>query len=263
MQRRFHCALGREKLIPKILHLCWLSGEPYPKEVQKCLDTWKEKLPDYSIMLWDLSKVDVNVCNWTKQAYDKKRYAYVADYVRFFALYNYGGIYLDSDVEVLKSFDDLLEQDFFFGFEYTSIPEAAVIGASKGLLWIKNCLDWYLENEYLDQQGKECPIVAPLILRHGLESTFNNKLIDNGEIQTLQGGKIYPYDYFSANNLYTGKKIISERTYSVHNFNTGCLEKNIIDKAKKQIHFVFIKLLGKNRYNKVKYKLHNLIYKQI
>ena len=106
-------------MITKILHLCWLSGDPYSTEVQKCLDSWKEKLPDYTVMLWDLSKVDVNVCNWTKQAFEKKKYAYVADYVRFYALYNYGGIYLDSDVEVLKSFDDLLNQDFFFGFEYT------------------------------------------------------------------------------------------------------------------------------------------------
>ena len=155
-----------ENGIPKILHLCWLSGEPFPEDIQKCLASWKEKLPDYSVMLWDLSKVDVNVCSWTKQAWEKKKYAFVSDYVRFYALYNYGGIYLDSDVEVFKSFDDLLDQDFFFCFEYTGIPEAAVIGARKGLSWLKSCLDWYLENDYLDQEERERQIVAPLILRN-------------------------------------------------------------------------------------------------
>ena len=247
-------------MITKILHLCWLSGDPYSTEVQKCLDSWKEKLPDYTVMLWDLSKVDVNVCNWTKQAFEKKKYAYVADYVRFYALYNYGGIYLDSDVEVLKSFDDLLNQDFFFGFEYTSIPEAAVIGAAKGQPWIKTCLDWYLNNDFLDKKGKTRQIVAPLILRYCFESTLKCKLIDNGQIQSFLGGKVYPYDYFSVKNLYTGQKLSTKNSYSVHNFNTGCQEKDFTDKAKKQIHKLLIKRLGKNRYNKAKYKLQKIIY---
>ncbi|MCR4899972.1 MAG: hypothetical protein K5907_04060 [Treponema sp.] len=247
-------------MIPKILHLCWLSGDPYPEEVKKCLDSWKEKLPDYTVMLWDLSKVDVNVCNWTKQAWEKKRYAYVADYVRFFALYNYGGIYLDSDVEVLKSFDDLLNQDFFFGFEYSSIPEAAVIGAIKGQTWVKTCLDWYLRNDYLDQKGNERQIVAPLILRHCFESTMQCKLIDNEKMQVVQGGTIYSYEYFSARNMYTGKNLISENTYSLHHFNTGWLKEDVKVKTKRVIHAVLIKVLGKNGYNKAMYKIRNIIH---
>lgn len=247
-------------MIPKILHLCWLSGEPYPREIQKCLDTWKEKLSDYSIMLWDLSKVDINVCNWTKQAYDKKKYAFVADYVRFYALYNYGGIYLDSDVEVLRKFDDLLAQDFFFGFEYTAVPEAAVVGANKGLPWIKTCLDWYLNNDYLDQNGSERQVIAPLVLKYGFESTLNYELFDTGDVQLVHGGTVYPYDYFSAWNGYTETALISERTYSVHHFYSAWLKKGLALKATRKMHVLLIKMLGKQRYNKAMNKIRNVLH---
>ena len=88
--------------IPKIIHLCWLSGDPYPEKIQTCIDSWKKNLPDWEIMIWDTNKFDVNSTEWTKQAFAEKKYAFVADYIRFYALYNYGGVYLDSDVEVLK-----------------------------------------------------------------------------------------------------------------------------------------------------------------
>lgn len=248
-------------MISKILHLCWLSGDPYPQEIQKCLDSWKEKLPDYSVMLWDSSKVDVNVCNWTKQAYEKKKYAFVSDYVRFYALYNYGGIYLDSDVEVLKSFDDLLDQEFFFGYEYTALPEAAVVGTEKGLPWIKKCLEWYLKNDFLDHKGKERQIIAPLILKYGFESTIHYKLIDNYHVQNVCGGKIYPCEYFSPRNGYNNKYYISDKTYSVHHFKTAWLKKNWAVKIKKIFHLLFRIILGKDVYNKLMYKLRNFIYK--
>ncbi len=252
-----------EGLIPKILHFCWLSGEPYPKEIQKCLNSWKEKLPEYTLMLWDTSKVDVNVCNWTKQAYEKKKYAFVSDYVRFYALYNYGGIYLDTDVEVIKSFDDLLNQEFFFSFEYTTIPEAAVIGAKKGLPWIKTCMDWYLKNDFFDKDGKERHIVAPLVLKYGFETTLKNTLFDTCEVQKLKGGTVYPFEYFSAWNYYTDKKIITENTYSVHQFFSSWLNINCKVKLKKRLHVLVIKLLGKKRYNKIKYKMRNTMWREI
>ena len=85
-------------MIPKIIHWCWLSGDPYPPKIQACLDTWKKVLPDYEIILWDTNRFDVNSTPWTKQAFEVKKYPFVADYIRLYAIYNYGGIYLDSDV---------------------------------------------------------------------------------------------------------------------------------------------------------------------
>ena len=104
-------------MIPKIIHLCWLSGDPYPPKIAKCLETWKKHLADYEIILWDTNRFDLNSSIWVRQAFEKKKYAFAADFIRFYALYHFGGIYLDSDVEVLKSFDDLLDLPYFMGVE--------------------------------------------------------------------------------------------------------------------------------------------------
>lgn len=96
-------------MIPKRIHLCWLSGDPYPQKIQKCIDSWKIHLPDYEIMLWDLKRFDIAQVPWVEQAFQGQEVCFCRDYIRLYALYNYGGIYLDSDVEVLKSFDPLLD----------------------------------------------------------------------------------------------------------------------------------------------------------
>ena len=116
-------------MIPKIIHLCWLSGDAYPAKIAKCLKTWRQHLPDYEIMLWDTQRFDMNSSQWVRQAFECKKYAFAADYIRFYALYHHGGIYLDSDVEVLKSFDDLLDLPYFVGAEKAQTPEAAIMGA--------------------------------------------------------------------------------------------------------------------------------------
>ena len=120
-------------MIPKIIHLCWLSGDPYPKKIQYCIDSWKKYLPDYEIMLWDTKRFDVNSLLWTKQAFEAGKYAFAADYIRLYAVYNYGGIYFDSDVEVIKSFDELLNLPYFVGAEAgPEGVELAAFGAEKG-----------------------------------------------------------------------------------------------------------------------------------
>ena len=115
-------------MIPKRIHLCWLSGDPYPAKIGKCLASWKKHLPDYEVVLWDTKRFDLESSPWVKQAFEAKKYAFAADYIRFYALYNYGGIYLDSDVEVLRSFDPLLGLPYFAGAETAGTIEAAVLG---------------------------------------------------------------------------------------------------------------------------------------
>ena len=95
-------------MIPKIIHYCWLSDDPVPSDLQKYMRTWKEKLPDYEFMKWDFNRFDKQSSKWVAQAFDNKKYAFAADYIRLYALYNYGGIYLDMDVEVLKSYNPFL-----------------------------------------------------------------------------------------------------------------------------------------------------------
>src|SRR5690606_40794226 len=100
-------------MIPKKIHFCWLSGDEYPDLIKKCVNTWKEKLPDYEFILWDTNRFDLDSNIWVKQAFETKKYAFAADYIRLYAVYNYGGIYLDTDVEVIKSFEDLLDLPYF------------------------------------------------------------------------------------------------------------------------------------------------------
>lgn len=104
-------------MIPRIIHICWLSGDPYPDLIKECIKSVKKHLPEYDIIVWDRTQFDIESCIWVKQAFENRKYAFAADYIRFYALYKYGGIYLDADVEVLKSFDNLLNQTYILGEE--------------------------------------------------------------------------------------------------------------------------------------------------
>ena len=104
-------------MIPKIIHYCWLSNDPIPQKLKECMETWKEKLPDYEFILWNFDRFDKNSSIWVQQAFDNKKYAFAADYIRLFAIYNYGGIYMDMDIEVLKDFESLLNQNLMIAYE--------------------------------------------------------------------------------------------------------------------------------------------------
>lgn len=249
-------------MIPKIIHFCWLSEEEYPVKIQSCIETWKKIMPDYEFKLWDRQAFDIEKLSWTRQAYDKKKYAYAADYIRFYALYNYGGIYLDSDVEVLRRFDDLLDQDFFFGYEYTGNPEAAVVGAKKELKWIKCCMEWYENKDYNDYVKLNKCIIAPLILQKGFEDTYHIKLLDDNKFHKYHNGSIYPFVYFSPKNGFSGEILKNENTYTIHHFNSSWLDINTVSlKIRHRIHITLIKLLGKVTYNKLMYIIRKILHK--
>ena len=241
-------------MIPKILHLCWLSGDNYPKDIEYYISTWKEKLPDYEIKVWSKDTFDISSVKWVKESFEAKKYAFAADYIRFWALYNYGGIYLDSDVEVLKSFDDFLSEKSFIGFEYLNIPEAAVIGAEKGSKWIKYALDWYNNKSFYYENGEMKRDVCPILVRLALKSYFNCNFFDNGKIQYLDGLTLYPYFYFSPKNYFTGKIKIRKETVCIHRF-ASAWEKKKKRKWTLVVHTICIALIGK--------QLHDRLYKLI
>ncbi len=242
-------------MIPKIIHFCWLSGEPYPETIKNCLKSWEKKLPGYEIILWDTKRFDIDSVQWVKEAFSVKKYAFAADYIRFYALYNYGGIYLDSDVEVLRSFDKLLENKCFFGFEYTAMPEAAVIGCEKGLDWCKKALSFYEKKNFINQNGSYNQIIAPLVFKYAFESKYKISLIDENKIISKNGIKIFPFDYFSPKNGFTGKILKTKNTYTIHHFNSAWLKKGVKTSLKKKVHLFLIAVLGKKNYNKFLYKI--------
>lgn len=231
-------------MIPKILHLCWLSGNPYPELISKCIKSWECHLPDYKIIVWDKNKFDVNACTWVKQAYEKKKYAFAADYIRFYALYNHGGIYLDADVEVLKSFDPLLNRSYILGEEAGGDIEAAVVGAEKGARWIKDCLDHYKDRPFIKSDGSFDMRPVPLLVNH-IAKKYNLEIL--------------PYQYFSPKDFNIGKIDKDENTYCIHHFDGKWVKNGTKAKVKRYIHHVIYSLLGRKFHNKIIHSIRPLI----
>lgn len=213
-------------MIPKVIHLCWISGDSYPPKIKKCIDSWKDEkgggcLADYEIVLWDYEKVVSLGYKWIRQAVEAKKYAFAADCVRFYALYHYGGIYLDSDVEMLKPFDDLLQLPYFLCAENEAHRfEAAVIGAKPGLKWMKDCLDYYKHRSFVNLFGEYRQAVLPYVMERQLEKKYELKLIDGvGEFDASSQVVCYlPCDFFCPKSWTTKQINITTNTYCIHHF---------------------------------------------
>ena len=181
-------------MIPKIIHLCWLSGDPYPESIKQCLDTWKKYLPDYEVWVWDTKRFDVNSTIWTKEAFENKKYAFAADYIRLYALYNYGGIYLDSDVVMYKSFDELLSLPYFIGQSYTGAFEAAVIGAEKSTNWVADVLRRYDNRHFVKEDGTFDMEELPKVFSHMLNEKYKFYRLHKVEQYDTDDNMIYLFD---------------------------------------------------------------------
>lgn len=222
-------------MIPKKIHFCWLSGDEFPPLIQYCLNTWKKILPDYEIILWDTKRFDINSVAWVKEAYEAKKYAFAADYIRFYALYTEGGIYLDSDVEVLKTFTPLLKAKSFIGFEAaTEMVEAAIVGSESGMPWCKTILDFYTDKHFISGMDTS-NILAPVVSGNALRTAYSNfpKTMPTKPISLRQGEfMVYPAHYFSPikydiEKNYSNTKVSSSKyrknpeTYCIHRFNAS------------------------------------------
>ena len=192
--------------IPKIIHYCWLSNEPIPEKLQKCMDSWKEKLQDYEFILWNFDRFDINTSLWVKDAFHAKKYAFAADYIRLFAVYNYGGIYLDMDIEVIKPFDDLLDSEYMIAYEDDNQNiEAGCFGSIKSTQFFKDCLEFFKNTNY--KKSTENGYRLPRIM--------NKILSKNKKFDSI---KIYSKDYFTAKSFQTGIITITDNTYCVHHY---------------------------------------------
>lgn len=211
-------------MIPKILHLCWLSGDPYPPKIAKCIASWKKFLPDYEIMIWDTKRFNLDERLWVKQAFENKKYAFAADYIRFYALYHYGGIYLDSDVEVLKNFDDLLHLPYFMGTEKAGTIEAAILGVEKGVKWVKYCLDYYTERPFIKQDGNMDIRKLPEIMVDEIQKKMPIRYLTNmklRDIEKLDFNKeiiVMPDEFFSPKVFDSREVLITPNTYTIHHY---------------------------------------------
>lgn len=217
-------------MIPKIIHYCWLSGEEFPPDIKTNIATWKAMLPDYEFILWDTKRFDVTTSVWAQQAYENKKYAFAADLIRLHAVYTYGGIYLDTDVEVVKSFDDLLALPYFVGAQFDNLIEAAIFGSEKGSGWILKCLQYYDGRSFIMENGNYDTKELPRVMKVQLEGTKQIKIMNDSQVEKVSDLLInedtlflFPFEYFSAKNYESGKIYITENTYTIHYFNSSWL----------------------------------------
>lgn len=210
-------------MIPKIIHYCWLSEEKYPNLTQQCINSWKQLLPNYEFILWDQNRFDIKASIWVKEAVENKKYAFAADYIRLYALYHFGGIYLDCDVEVVKDFDELLKLPYFVCKENSKHEiEAAVMGAEKGCKWIGKCLSFY-ENKHFTVNNQSFSMdVLPKVMANILTPYYQFKDVTSiHEFKNnIRNHTIcrFPVDYFSPKSYVTKKIKITKNTRTIHHF---------------------------------------------
>lgn len=208
-------------MIPKIIHYCWLSGDPIPEQLQRCMESWKKYLPDYEFMLWDLKRFDVNQTLWTKQAFEAKKYAFAADYIRLYAVYNYGGIYMDMDVEVVKPFGELLDAPYILGVETQDGIEAGVFGAMKHNPYIGKCLEYYKNRSFILQDGNLDTRPLPKIMYEVLTKNYSSMertsfKIDDEEMKECI--EVFSPEFLTAKSYETGEIKRTSLTYTIHHF---------------------------------------------
>lgn len=206
-------------MIPKIIHYCWLSGDAIPDKLQRCMDSWKKFLPDYEFILWDLNRFDVTQSLWVQQAFEAKKYAFAADYIRLYAVYNYGGIYMDMDVEVIRNFDELLNADYMLGMETKEGVEAGIFGAKAYNPYIKKCLEYYEGRTFIKKDGSYDIRPLPAIMFEILSGNYTLLMRKNIELDFIPNAiSFFPPDYLTAKSYETGKVKVTENTYTIHHF---------------------------------------------
>lgn len=203
-------------MIPKKIHYCWFGGKPLPNSALKCIESWKKYCPDYEIIEWNETNYDIQKNAYTKYCYENKKYAFLTDYVRLDIIYNEGGIYLDTDVELIKNLDELLNSSCYIGMEQVGkINTGQGFGATKNNDFIKENKEYYEKNPFLDKKGNFkkticVEITTNILKKYGLKK-LNNK-------QKINEVDIYPVEYFCPKKMGTNQITITTNTYSIHHF---------------------------------------------
>lgn len=238
-----------EQRIPKVIHYVWLGGKPKPKFIESCIATWRNYLPDYEIKEWNESNFDLAAHPFAKEAYDAGKYAFASDYIRVWALYHFGGVYLDTDVEVKCNFSGLLEDARMVGaFELMNSIMTAFIAAQKEHPLLGEILDHYDAIRFIKEDGSYEMTPNPVLFS---EKIASYGIAWNGKRQELDEGiRIYPSEVFGAYDVYDMVYHITEDTVLVHHSNASWRSrKEILIMACKR---TFIKVFGSRIYSRIR-----------
>lgn len=237
--------------ILKIIHYCWFGKKEKPDSVKKCIDSWKKFLPDYQLVEWNEDNFNIEKLQYTKEAYVAKKYAFVSDVARIEALYQYGGIYMDTDVEVLKTFTPLLDARCILGMEEKGYVATSFMAFEKEHPLVKQFLNLYENISFLDKNGQ--------IITGTNVAKLTNLLIEKGFVQENryqeleEGIKIYPKEFFSPYDYINCHYNITENSYCVHHFAVSWMSKK--EQVKKRIKEQLSKILGPKKMNKIREKI--------
>lgn len=251
-------------MIPKVIHYCWFGGNKKTKIIKKCIKSWKKYCTDYQIIEWNESNFDVNCNAYCKAMYEQKKWAFLTDYVRLKIVYEYGGIYLDTDVKLIKPLDPLLAYSAYMGFEDDEYVATGLgFGAEKGHPFIKENKEYY-DGLFDFQEIRTCPVITTELL--GLVGKSKQD-----EITIVKGVTLLPRDFLCPMHFGTVQPNITSNTYSIHLFNASwyaCDEKRLYTKkikikrkkaAKEKLRYlpnrIMLKIIGKDKYYTIKAKI--------
>lgn len=227
-------------MIPKTIHYCWFGRGKMPALAEKCIASWKKYLPDYTIKEWNEDNFDLDSYPYVREAYDNRKFAFVTDVVRLYALYNEGGIYMDTDVEVLKSLDPFLDNPAFSGFEDEENITTGIMAAEKRSIWAKGNLEYYNDRHFILPDGSldtttNVATITAYMLRHGLRR--------NDTLQRFSGlVTIYPHDFFCPMSHLDSKIRLTKNSATIHYFSGSWLEHRTRYRIK---NFILYRILGK------------------
>lgn len=236
-----------EQRIPKIIHYVWMGRGQKNELFNKCYESWKKYLPEYEIIEWNEDNFDINCNLYVKQAYECKKWAFVSDYVRLYAVYTMGGVYMDTDVEVLKPLDKFLEHGAFSGFESEVDIPTGIMAGEKGHPWFRDLLAYYDNRSFVNEKGEMDMTTNVTSITNITCEKYGLKR--NGQLQTLPHDLVLypkrvfcPLDYIK----YRGsQKKITAETYTIHHF-AGSWEEG------KALRYKVLELLGENVVNKLR-----------
>lgn len=206
-------------MIPKKIHYCWFGGAPLDELALSCINSWKKYCPDYEIIQWNEMNYDINKNKYMKEAYRAKKWGFVPDYARLDIIYEHGGVYLDTDVEIIRSLDDLIENDAFAGLEGPGrVALGLGFGATKGFEPIKDLRDMYENLSFINDDGSLNLIPSPVIQ----SAKFKDwGLSDQNTNQKINGFMIYKKSVMCPKDYDTGRIRITKDTYMIHHYNAS------------------------------------------
>ncbi len=240
-----------EKEIPKVIHYCWFGGNPLPDLAVKCIASWRKYLPDYEIKEWNEHNFNINQAPYIAEAYRLRKYGHVSDYARFWILYHYGGIYFDTDVEVIRPLDDILARGSFMGFECQegtpfdnpngNMAAGLGMGVPKGHPFFKHMVDYYNQIHFVRWNGKCTGNVTPHVTQF---LDYDHKQILSGGVVYVNNLLVYPIEYFCPLNYYTKELNITENTRTIHHYMASWVDKlSRWQSLQQRLKYIYIRII--------------------